>query len=371
MNENSSLIYIPDISGFTNFITKTEIKHSRHIISELLEKIVNANELNLTVSEIEGDAVLFYKLGAAPSLNELYKQSKKMFVDFHSHLKVIERDRVCQCGACSTASELTLKFITHFGELQETKISNFTKLIGRDVILAHRLLKNNIVGNEYLLLTNNYLADQDEANNFNAEWGEICDHSENIENFGDVRMKYITLKHLKELVPKFPIKSTTQFEISESTISITINAPILLAHELLIDNELKKEWVPGLINLEGDPLNRINSFHICEFDEIEIKFKTKGNEVNNNEIFYSETADPQLGFMITNNYKLIRENGSTQLLLSSVPYFEKSDDVGVVKTLLNKIKLKFILKKVTGNSRKNLQLFKEYCEKVSKERALN
>lgn len=371
MDENSSLIYIPDISGFTNFITKTEIKHSRHIISELLEKIVNANELNLTVSEIEGDAVLFYKLGAAPSLNELYKQSKKMFVDFHSHLKVIERDRVCQCGACSTASELTLKFITHFGELQETKISNFTKIIGRDVILAHRLLKNNIAGNEYLLLTNNYLTDQGEKNNFNSEWGEVCAHSESIENFGDVGLKYLTLEHLKELVPEFPISRTTQFEMSEPIISITINAPILLVHELLIDSELKKEWVPGLKNIEGDTVNRINSFHTCEFDEIEIKFKTKGNKVNNNVIYYSEIADPQLGFMITNNYKLIRGNGSTQLLLSSVPYFEKSDDVCVIKTLLNKIKLKFILKKVTGSSRKNLQLFKEYCEKVNKEKTLN
>jgi len=339
MNNNSSLIYIPDISGFTKFVTKTEIKHSQHIISELLEKIVNANELNLTVSEIEGDAVLFYKLGTAPSLDEIYKQSKKMFVDFHSHLKVIERDRVCQCGACSNASALTLKFITHFGELQETKISNFNKIIGRDVILAHRLLKNNIAGNEYLLLTNNYLTDRDEVDNFNAEWGKVCDHSESIENFGDVRMKYITLKHLKELLPELPINSATQFEMSEPIISITINAPILLVHELLINNELKKEWVPGLKNLESDPVNRINSFHICEFDDIEIRFKTKGNEVNNNEIFYLEIADPQLNFMITNNYKLIQGKGSTQLLLSSVPYFEKPDDAGVIKKLLNKIKL--------------------------------
>ena len=32
-----SLLYIPDISGFTEFVHQTEIEHSRHIVSELLE----------------------------------------------------------------------------------------------------------------------------------------------------------------------------------------------------------------------------------------------------------------------------------------------------------------------------------------------
>ena len=53
-----ALIYIPDISGFTKFVTQTEISHSNHIIAELIEIIINANDLNLQISEIEGDAVL-------------------------------------------------------------------------------------------------------------------------------------------------------------------------------------------------------------------------------------------------------------------------------------------------------------------------
>ena len=42
MNE-SALIFIPDISGYTEFLTTTEIKHSKHIISELLEIIIAGN----------------------------------------------------------------------------------------------------------------------------------------------------------------------------------------------------------------------------------------------------------------------------------------------------------------------------------------
>ena len=40
----SATILIPDISGYTEFLTKTELVHSSHIINELLEAILAANE---------------------------------------------------------------------------------------------------------------------------------------------------------------------------------------------------------------------------------------------------------------------------------------------------------------------------------------
>ena len=54
--ENKGLLFIPDISGFTQFVNETEIDHSRLIIQELLEILINANEIGLEISEIEGDA---------------------------------------------------------------------------------------------------------------------------------------------------------------------------------------------------------------------------------------------------------------------------------------------------------------------------
>jgi len=54
-----ALLFVPDISGFTRFVQATEISHSRHIIEELLEKIIEANDLGLEISEVEGDAILF------------------------------------------------------------------------------------------------------------------------------------------------------------------------------------------------------------------------------------------------------------------------------------------------------------------------
>jgi len=152
--ENKGLIFIPDISGFTNFVNSVEIDHSQHIIHELLEVILDANQMDLEISEIEGDAILFYKFGASPDLSLAYEQVEKMFLSFHKHLEWYESNRTCHCNACISVIDLTLKVITHYGEFKEYKIRNFRKLIGMGIIIAHQLLKNDISNHEYWLITN-------------------------------------------------------------------------------------------------------------------------------------------------------------------------------------------------------------------------
>jgi Protein of unknown function (DUF2652) len=85
-NENElkpSLLFIPDISGFTSFINEVEVDHSTRLITGLIETIIESNILDLKVSEIEGDAVLFYRFGDEPSFEELVKQAKHMFIELH------------------------------------------------------------------------------------------------------------------------------------------------------------------------------------------------------------------------------------------------------------------------------------------------
>ncbi|MDM0025233.1 DUF2652 domain-containing protein [Variovorax saccharolyticus] len=152
-DSSNVLFFIPDISGFTQFVTETEMSHSQHIIQELLELLVDADELGLEVSEFEGDAVLFFRTGMPPSLAELLAQAKKMFMDFHAHLKKIESLRVCQCGACSSVSRLSLKFVAHLGPARTMQVKGHSKFIGKSIIVAHRLLKNSVPESEYLLVS--------------------------------------------------------------------------------------------------------------------------------------------------------------------------------------------------------------------------
>jgi hypothetical protein len=142
--EAKGLLFIPDISGFTQFVNQTDIEHSRLIIQELLEILINANEIGLEISEVEGDAILFYKFGESPRLEDIYRQVEKMFTEFHRHLSMYDLTRFCQCKACRSAVHLSLKVITHYGEFTGYNVRSFNKLIGKDVIVAHQLLKNDI-----------------------------------------------------------------------------------------------------------------------------------------------------------------------------------------------------------------------------------
>jgi hypothetical protein len=350
--ESSSLIFIPDISGFTTFVNKVEIEHSNHIISELIGVILSSNVLNLKVSEIEGDAILFYRPGEAPTAEELVSQSKKMFLDFHGFLKVIELGGVCLCGACSAASNLTLKFITHYGELREVAIHNFNKLIGKDVILAHKLLKNSIPSKEYLLLSEKYLQTQQSGLHVQADWVTIEQSNELAGEFGEISTRYIPLTPLKKLVPA-PLKlEETTISGNPVNLSIDINAPMLLVHQTLIDAESRLRWVNGLRSVKNaDPITRISSSHTCIFDELEIELVTKRNVVNGDGIEYAERATTNIGFNFVSDYTLKARNGSTTLVLNIIPE-EGSKNPQVM------------LENLSANFEKSLDLLKKYCEKV-------
>src|SRR5262249_45053564 len=132
------LFFIPDIGGFTKFIAETEIQHSQHIVRELLEILVDANALGMQVAEFEGDAVLFSRTGAPPTIEQLVDQAKRMYVAFHSHLRKFEYNRICQCGACAGAAAITLKMVAHFGSAAVMQVKDQAKFVGKDVIVVHR-----------------------------------------------------------------------------------------------------------------------------------------------------------------------------------------------------------------------------------------
>ena len=88
-----SLLFLPDISGYTKFIQTTEVEHSQHLISELLEVLIAANTENMELAEIEGDALFFYKEGEVPSQERLLAQIETMFTAFYNHLEFLKKKR--------------------------------------------------------------------------------------------------------------------------------------------------------------------------------------------------------------------------------------------------------------------------------------
>ncbi|SHM88926.1 DUF2652 domain-containing protein [Flavobacterium chilense] len=159
-----TLILIPDISGFTKYMYEADLNHSQVKIGQLLESIIENNILKLKISEIEGDAVLFYDFNNTATLDEIMNQCHLMFTKFHEKLKEISESG-CLCGSCVSLQSLSLKFVVHHGILGSIMIKEFCKLYGKELIVAHRLLKNDIPIKEYFLLTEQFIHHIEEHNN--------------------------------------------------------------------------------------------------------------------------------------------------------------------------------------------------------------
>jgi len=257
-------ILIPDISGFTEFTGKTELDHSSHIINELLDLIVRSNELGFTLAEIEGDAVLFYRKGEPPPKKNLVEQCLTMFKNFHTQLKISERDTICQCGACQTATNLTLKFIIHFGEVKEIKVAQFTKATGIDVIIAHRLLKNTIASHEYILISAPCLHTlPDQAATAELLWQSS---QETYAAIGNVEFEYAELSALKEQIPDPPPREEFVIVKGNDNLEVQINAPLRQVYQSLINVDERMNW-EGVDKIERDPVTeRIGMRHLCQIE---------------------------------------------------------------------------------------------------------
>ncbi len=149
----TGLIVIPDITGYTAFVSDSELDHAQRVIGALLEALIDANRMELQLCEIEGDALLFFRIGDLPPLSQIEAQVAAWHQVFHAKLREFNIGAGCRCGACSQMENLALKVVVHYGEIGFTRVGAARRLFGKDVTLAHRLLKNSLTSREYLLLT--------------------------------------------------------------------------------------------------------------------------------------------------------------------------------------------------------------------------
>lgn len=149
-SNSQGIIFIVDISGYSNFIQKIDVLNGVQIVTSLFKTIIKQNKLSFTISEIEGDAILFYKLGQPFPLHFLLSEFNDMLEEFMERIKTLRK-------SFPAVTDLSLKAVVHYGRIEEYKIENFKKLYGKALVDAHRLLKNNIPTDTYLMITNEYL----------------------------------------------------------------------------------------------------------------------------------------------------------------------------------------------------------------------
>lgn len=351
-NIKPALLFVPDISGFTQFVKHNEIAHAQHIIKELLEKLIEANEIGLQVSEVEGDAILFYRIGEPPAANEFFEQVKKMFVSFHGQLRLYETQRICQCGACSSAQNLTLKIVAHYGQITQTQIKEHSKLFGEDVITVHRLLKNDISHNEYALFTKSLVNDW--QNVILPQWAQKNEGSMEYD-VGIVNYNYVPLASLKQFVPE---PATEDFSIPGVKLHVfnfteQINSSIELVFDVLSELPNRMQWMQGAQKVEflNHELNRLGTKHRCVVDKNSPVMVTSGYSNDSRIITFAETDENK---KMCSVYTL-RMVSDAQTILQV--------DGFIKKNLLLKVMFNLLLKKkILGQFQASIKNLKRYCE---------
>jgi hypothetical protein len=284
-----SLLFIPDISGFTKFVNDTEVAHGRHVIAELLELIIESDQLGMTLAELEGDAVFFYRDGPIPDFKTLVGQAQRTFGAFHAHIKEYETKRICDCGACGSVHRLSLKMVAHAGPIELISVRGFQKPYGSDVIVAHRLLKNDVEDSEYLLVTESALGGAEEDLEAPA-WSPIRQGALTIEDLGEVGYRYVMLGPLKEFIPEPP--PPRSFPKSDRPLQreTHIDLPPAELFELVSNLDLRRRWNHDVDDLRYEPrrVNRVGTKHFCVIGGDLIEFETVTDDFGEGRRVYGE-----------------------------------------------------------------------------------
>jgi uncharacterized protein YndB with AHSA1/START domain len=133
------LLVIADIGGYTRYLSGVELEHSHDILADLLAAVAGRLEDGLEIVKLEGDAV--FCCGEGDSLLE---QLQDCYVTFALRQKTIALNTSCECDACRRIPELDLKFVAHHGSFVEHEVAGRQELVGPDVIVIHRMLKNTV-----------------------------------------------------------------------------------------------------------------------------------------------------------------------------------------------------------------------------------
>ena len=178
---------IADISGYTHFVSGVELDHAQDIIADIMDTLVRALRPPFRLAKFEGDAAFVYALADKVDGALIQDSIEQAYFAFRKRLRSIKQASSCECQACSRMQSLDVKFVVHYGEFIRQKMSGREELAGRDVILVHRLLKNEVgktFGKRAYALFTDALA---QATGIDAAAQGLVGHAEAIEHIGDTK----------------------------------------------------------------------------------------------------------------------------------------------------------------------------------------
>jgi uncharacterized protein YndB with AHSA1/START domain len=183
----SACLVIADISGYTNFVSGVELDHAQDIIADIMDTLVKALRPPFRLAKFEGDAAFVHAAADKIDGSLLQDAIEHAYFAFRKRLRNIKQANSCECQACSRMQSLDVKFVAHHGEFVRQKMAGREELAGRDVILVHRLLKNDVNkslgGHAYALYSDACVR----AVGIDPAAQGLVEHTEPIEHLGETK----------------------------------------------------------------------------------------------------------------------------------------------------------------------------------------
>jgi len=108
---------LTDISGYTEFLTKSELDHAQDALQGLFDAQLAHIKHPFLISGFRGDAIFMY----VPETNicasqTLLESLENLYFVFADTLRQMIFNTTCTCRACKNMSKLDLKMVIHYGE---------------------------------------------------------------------------------------------------------------------------------------------------------------------------------------------------------------------------------------------------------------
>jgi hypothetical protein len=152
------------------------------------------------------------------------------YVAFRKGMELIILNTNCPCQACANVSTLDLKFFLHYGPFAVQRLGEHDELVGNDVNLLHRLLKNHVseaTGFKAYTLYTDAAIKQMGLEDMSAS---MTAHQEAYEHLGEVQV------WIQDMHPVWETKrEANQITLAPENIVLQVEAEIAMPPELVWD----------------------------------------------------------------------------------------------------------------------------------------
>jgi hypothetical protein len=230
----SGHLLIADISGYTQYLTSSELEHAQEVLGSLMELLIDRTLPPLRVAGLRGDAVFSFSLaGAAQGGQTLVEMIEDTYVAFRRAIEQMVVNTTCQCNACANISTLDLKFIVHHGTFSITPLRGTDELVGSAVNEVFGLLKNGITDATGIRAYTAYSAEAVEALGLDGFTTNLTRHTETYPGLAPLTV------WVQDMHPVWEQgRDSTRFRIAPDDILARVEAelpvPLGVAWELLL-----------------------------------------------------------------------------------------------------------------------------------------